>query len=239
MTNESVYNDGANKLKKLIKQILKHKVAKFLADNTTPVSKKKLEICDKVAKFLKSQSKDDYIIHELMKFQVEFSELIMLMNKYIRSINLDNYQSLVLSKMRIENKVPNVMSTFNSPKTATASRNKNGVNRITLNSYSSSIQNTTLINNLHGSGKPRILEMTSQRRSNRNNTLAQSKSIRSWLESEIDRAKKFLPTPKKYQVRSIFSPLQSKQRKYISPKPMLNSSIMNSRNMSINSTFNS
>ena len=44
VTNESVYNDGASKLKKLIKQILKHKVAKFLVDNTTPVSKQKLDI---------------------------------------------------------------------------------------------------------------------------------------------------------------------------------------------------
>lgn len=49
------------------------------------------------------------------------------------------------------------------------------------------------------------------RSNNKGISLVQSGSIRSWLESEIDRAKRFKSTPKQDPTRFIFSPINSQR----------------------------
>lgn len=128
-------------------------------------------------------------------------------------------QSLISDKINIEKKVTRMMSSFNNPGIIIKQNNKpivtipNPIATIPRKmDYSKlKIGSPALKNKITNKFKNKfslknsILSSAKQRES-RVNSLEHSRSICSWLESEIDRAKKCIPTPKHLNLRRHFSP---------------------------------
>ena len=54
---------------------------------------------------LSDKSFESKLLQKLRRFQVEFADLIKLIERYIRSLNLSNIKSTVFKKLEIEKKI--------------------------------------------------------------------------------------------------------------------------------------
>ena len=138
-------------------------------------------------------------------FPVEFSEINILLNKYRRSLKLHNMQSTLFEKLNVERRVTRMMSTVQNDLNKRVNISKN-VHSSFKSPMSSIIRKVRVKKNTVNPHNKRVFQSIITRRSRQINSIAQSKSITSWLEGEITRAKQYISTPREKQKRYAFSP---------------------------------